>query len=113
MPNGNRLTTLGSFFGFFLDFFGVFLGGCGFVDLDAGTCTGGAMGGINGISNAESASTACELLAAAAAASARSLAACCLRIRSSRAEMGGLSKDMPFRVGIFKGEEKSDKEIYL
>ena len=71
------------------------------------------MGGINGTSDAESAETACELLAAAAVASARSFAACFLRNRSSRAEIGGFTKVTPFRVGIIlKDEENSDKDCY-
>ena len=72
------------------------------------------MGGINGTSNAASAETACELVAAAAVASARSFAACFLRNRSSRSEMGGFTKDLPLRVGIIlKDEENSDKDSYL
>ena len=73
------------------------------------------MGGTNDSSNAESAATACELLLAAAlaAASARSLAASCLRNRSSRADIGGLTKVLPLRVDIFKDEENSDKDSYL
>ena len=72
------------------------------------------MGGTNDSSNAESAATACELLSAAlAAAAARSLAASCLRNRSSRADIGGLTKVLPLRVDIFKDEENSDKDSYL
>ena len=70
------------------------------------------MGGTNDSSNAESAATTCELLAAAAAvASARSFAACFLRNRSSRVDIGGLTKVLPFLVGIIlKDEENSDKD---
>ena len=72
------------------------------------------MGGTNGTCNAASAVTAWE---AAVAAAERSLAASCLRNRSSRAETGGLTKVVPFRVVILcwgKGlKETSDKDSYL
>ena len=71
------------------------------------------MGGTNGTCKAASAVTAWE---AAAAAAERSLAACCLRIRSSRSEMGGLTKVVPLRVVILLGKglkETSDKDSYL
>ena len=69
------------------------------------------MGGTCGTCKAASAVTAWE---AAAAAAERSLAACCLRIRSSRSEIGGFTKDFPLRVGILLGKglkETSDKDL--
>ena len=69
------------------------------------------MGGTNGTCKAASAVTAWE---AAAAAAERCLAASCFRNRSSRAETGGLTKDLPLRVVILKGlKETSDKDSYL
>ena len=69
------------------------------------------MGGTCGTCKAASAVTAWE---AAAAAAERSLAACCLRIRSSRSEMGGFTKVVPLRVVILLGKglkETSDKDL--
>ena len=61
---------------------------------------GATMGATNGSANA---ATAGELVTAALAAiaSERSLAACFLRIRSSRSEMGGFTNDVPLRVDMF------------